>query len=65
MRNPGMLVTTEKGHTGRTRNKDHFVNGKVVVYLEDQSGKPVLDEKGQQKRILADRSKIRIRGYID
>lgn len=65
MRNPGHLVETESGNRGRTKNSDHFVNGKVIVYLEDELGNPILDGNGQQKKILADRRKTKIRGYVD
>lgn len=62
---PGYKVQTSAGNRGRTKNADHYINGKQVVYLEDESGKPVLDEKGKQKILLVHRLKIKIIGFID
>ena len=65
MNSPGRLVTTATGLKGRTYNSDHLVNGKVVVYLEDDEGLPVVDEKGKPKKLLVDRTKVRFRGFVD
>lgn len=64
MKNPGYIVITKDGHTGRTRHADHRVNGKIVVYLE-KDGKPILDEKLQQKKLLCEAAKLQIKGYVD
>lgn len=61
----GFIVETKAGNRGRTRNSDHYINGKVVVYLEDQAFKPILDDSGKQKQILADRKNLKIIGYSD
>lgn len=62
---PGLIVTTGAGNLGRTRNRDHFVNGKVIVYLLDENYNPILKEDGKEKSVLADRSKIKVTGRID
>lgn len=64
MNSAGYIVKTETGLTGRTKHSDKRVNGKVIVYLE-QDGKPVLDDQGQPKKLLCDVSRLELRGYVD
>lgn len=65
MKNCGHIVLTDAGNRGRTRNSDHFINGKVVVYLENNAGEPIMDGTGKQKQILVDRRKVKIIGMTD
>lgn len=65
MKAAGYIVQTQAGLRGRTRHTDHLVNGKIIVYLEDQASEPVLDDKGQQKKLLCDRAKLKLIGYVD
>jgi hypothetical protein len=65
MKSPGKLVTTSSGLKGRTYNSDHLVNGKLVVWLEDDEGLPIPDDKGNPKKLLVDRTKVRFRGFVD
>lgn len=65
MKDAEYIVQTEQGNRGRTRNSDHLVNGKIVVYLEDKNHNPILETNGQQKKILVDRLKIKIIGYVN
>lgn len=64
MKTPGYLVETIVGR-GRTYHKDALMNGKVVVHLLDEEGNPLLDVKGQPKKILVSRDKIKLTGFID
>lgn len=64
LKNPGYIVETKSGQMGRTRHADQRVNGKIIVYLE-KDGKPDLDEKQQQRRILCEVSALKLRGYCD
>jgi hypothetical protein len=63
-KNSGYIVTTKTGFNGRTKHGDKLVNGKVIVYLEENH-KPVLDEKGVQKKILCNHTDLKIEGYAD
>jgi hypothetical protein len=54
--NSGYLVTTKKGHIGRTYHKDDLIGGKQPVYTE-------ID--GKQVRLLCDPETLTINGYID
>lgn len=69
MKSPGRLITyTDKdGNTqyGRTYNKENLVNGKVVVHLLDGNLEPLMDDKGEDKKVLVAVGKITIKGYID
>ena len=46
MKSAGYLIETLSGLRGRTRHSDHLVNGKIIVYLEDLTGRPILDKTG-------------------
>lgn len=63
--NSGYQVITKSGWTGRTYHRVGPVNGKVVVFLIDEDFNPVLDEKGQQKKLLCDPATLKIVGFID
>ena len=58
----GYIVKTKGGLIGRTRHSDKRVNGKVIVYLE-QDGKPVLDENNQPKKLLCDVAGLELVGF--
>lgn len=64
MNTAGYIVKTKTGLTGRTKHTDKRVNGKVIVYLE-QDGKPVLDEKQQPKKLLCDVAGLELKGFTD
>lgn len=64
----GLLVITGTGQHGRTYHKIEPINGKIVVYLTQsviKDFKPILDEKGQQKKILCDPKTLTIIGRAD
>lgn len=69
MKSPGRLVTyTTKENTiqyGRTYNSDNLVNGKVVVYLLNSNLEHIMDQKGQNKKVLVEAGKLVIKGFID
>jgi hypothetical protein len=69
MKSPGKLVTyTTKDNTtqyGRTYNRENLVNGKVVVYLLTPEKQHIKDEKGQDKKVLVEASRLTIKGFID
>ena len=50
----GYLVETKTGKKGRTYHKDKKVNGKLVVYLDDNNMKMLCDPKT-----------IKVVGFID
>jgi len=60
----GMIVKTSTGQRGTTKNCDDLVNGKIIVYLEED-GKPVLDEKQEQKKMLCDPKTLTGIGFTD
>lgn len=64
-RNSGYIVETKKGERGRTRHRDAPINGKTIVYLEDGNFKPILDEKGNQKKLLCNQWELKMIGYSD
>lgn len=61
---PGYAVTTKTGKKGRTKHSDPIVNDKVIVYLEE-GFKPILDENGNQKKLLCTATSLVINGYVD
>jgi hypothetical protein len=69
MKTPGKLVsyTTKENTTqlGRTYNRDNLVNGKVVVHLLTPDRQHIKDEKGGNKKVLVEASKLTIKGFID
>lgn len=60
MRQAGYIVLTPTNR-GSTNNRDQLLNGKQIIYLEDENGKEIL-ENGKQKMILVGRAKIRVIG---
>lgn len=63
--NAGCYVITSSGQQGRTKNRDKTVKGKVIVYVNDEHFRPVLDEKGEQKKLLCHPDSITILGFIN
>lgn len=61
----GLIVTTKTGLRGRTKQGDEEINEKIVVYLEDAEGKPVNDEKGEQKKLLCNPKDLTVIGFVD
>lgn len=61
---PGYLVQTQSGK-GRTYHSEQSVNGKLVVHLLTDDLQHVLEENGKPRKILCDRKKVEILGYID
>ena len=54
--NSGYLVTTKKGHTGRTYHRDNLINGKQPVYTTIN---------GKETKLLCDPNTLTINGFID
>ena len=69
MKSPGKLVyyLDKNGNQqyGRTYNNESFVNGRLVVHLMTDKFELIQDEKGQNKKLLVDASKVKIKGFID
>lgn len=55
-KNPGYLVETKTGITGRTYHREGLVNKKTVVHIE-------ID--GKETKMLCDPKTIKIIGYVD
>lgn len=60
----GYYVKTKTDKVGFTIHNDKPVNNKIIVYLTENF-KPVLDEKGVQKKILCLASELKIIGFKD
>ena len=54
MKNPGYLVETKNGKTGRTFHNKGLINGKVPVYID-----------GEQIPLLCDINSLKLIGFID
>lgn len=63
-RNAGYLVETNSGK-GRTYHSEQMVNGKIVVHLLSEDLNHVIQGNGQPKKILCDRNKVKLIGYVD
>lgn len=60
----GLIVKTKTGQHGTTKNDDELVNDKIIVYLEDDEGKPVMEGK-QQKKLLCNPDDLIAYGFVD
>jgi len=64
----GKLVTTATGLQGIVYNNDKPVNEKLVVHIVEYNAGdyvPVLDDRGQPKKMLCTPSKLQFNGFID
>lgn len=59
MRDPGYIVETKYGKTGRTFHKKGDINGKTPVFYE------VNDKEYSDKAVLCDPKTLKIKGFID
>lgn len=60
------LVETEAGNKGIIKSSDPEIRGKLILYLQDQDGKPQLDVNKKQVTMLVARFKVkRILAYIN
>ena len=57
--NSGYIVQTKSGKRGRTYHSKGTINGKVPVYLLDDSEKP------SETAMLCDPKTLKIDGFID
>lgn len=68
MKSPGRLVQyiDKSGNIqyGRTYNGEELMNGKVIVHLMDDRLR-LIQENGQDKKVLVDAGKLVIKGYLD
>jgi len=55
-KNPGYLVETKTGVTGRTYHSEGLVNKKMVVHIESD---------GKDMKMLCDPKSVKIIGYVD
>lgn len=69
MKTPGKIICyiDKNGNQqyGRTYNNESFVNGKLVVHLLDDQLEHIIDEKGENRKVLVEAKKIIIKGFID
>lgn len=63
-KNSGIQVTVKSGK-GRIYWKDGLVDGKYIVHLVDDHFNPILDDKGQPKKVLVKEENIEVNGFID
>ena len=68
MKQPGRLVyyIDKDGNVkwGRTYNREQLMNGKVIVHLMDDQLK-LIQENGQDKKVLVEAGKLNIKGFIE
>lgn len=66
MKGAAYLVETEAGNKGIIKSSDPEIRGKLILYLQDQDGKPQLDVNKKQVTMLVARFKVkRILAYIN
>ena len=69
MKTPGKIVSyidmDNNVQIGRTYNREELMNGKVIVHLLTEKLEHVIDENGQNKKMLVSATKLTIKGFIE
>ena len=69
MKSPCKLIyyTDKDGNQqyGRTFNNESFVNGKLVVHLLTDKFEHIKDEKGQNRKVLVEATRVIFKGFVD